>query len=404
MVSCHIRSAGVFSIGLLGIFVSSATAETWTVGEGGNLTIQDTVAAALADPAVDDTILIPAGTYDETVVVAYGASGQERMTIRRAGKKGTVTIQGTGGAALRLNGAHDVTVQDLTLQSSSAGDGIPALLVDNGSSNVTIKRVVGVAGDDVGTTISGSTTVGVTMTDCEFSGMVFVGFQVEGVGHVLTKCVADACGLNAFLLTDEALLCTLTKCRSDAQGMSTGGLFSGACVVDGKAHRLVKVKIENGAADGFHVLGDGHRFEKCTATGNAAAGFFIDDSQANFDGCTATENQDGLEGGGLGSVVSGGEFDDNLNHGVSVLIGGIEIDGISASGNVADGVRIDAAVFGTKVTDCTFKKNGGEGLRVQGQICWVVENTAKSGNGLVDEGTGNDGRDNKVKGAGTNDF
>ncbi len=403
MFSHRIVSTVVLSLGLVPLLADAASAETWVVGEDGNMTIQATIDAALADAGVDDTILVPPGVYDETVVVMYGASSQESLKIRRQGKKGTVTIQGTGGAALRLNGVHDVSVENLTLQSASAADGIPALLVDGSSSDVRIENVLGVAGDDVGATIDGNSTVGVTMTDCDFSGMVFVGFQIEGVGHVLRKCVADACGLNGFLMTDESLLCTLEKCRSDAGGLS-GGTFSGVCTVNGSGHRLTKVKVSNGGDDGFLVLGQGHVLEKCEATGSADAGFLVDEAQAMLMNCSATGNAVGFSGGGLGTSLTGGNYDDNTSHGISIVDGGVEIRGVSASGNGGDGALVDAAVFGMKILDSTFKKNDGEGLRVQGQICWVEGNVAKSGNGLVDEGTGNDGRGNKVKGEATNDF
>ena len=379
-----------------------ADAAKLTVGQGGLATIQDAVDAALlnADPA--DTILVPAGDYVETVVVAFGVSGQESLSIRRQGK-GAVNLTGATGPALRLNGAWNVAVEDLTLTSSSALDGIPALLIDGSSRDATFRNVRGAAGDDVGVAVFGSGTVGVTMIDCDFSGMASVGFQLDGVGHRLVGCVADQCAFNAFLLTDQSLLCELINCSSDAGGLD-GGSFTGTCSVLGSGHRLRKVKIRNSGLDGFYVDGQGHVLEKCSATDNLDDGFECDTAQSTFVDCSATGNGDGWAGGGLGALVRGGNFSGNADHGVRVTSGGTVLSDVSAAANGGDGVHVAAAAIGVRVTDSTFKKNGGEGVRVQGQVAWVEGNVGKGGDGFADEGTGNHGRDNKAKAGATNDF
>ncbi len=388
----------------------AASAEQITVGQGAIVTIQDAVDQALANADTSDTVLIPKGTYNESVTVLNAVlPGQAKLTIKRTGD-GQVRIVGQGAAALHIQASENVVLQNLTLNSGSALDAVPALLIDGQSANIEVTSVVGVAGDDFGVVITGVTVLGACFTDCDFSDMGGCGFLLDGFGHELTNCEASACGLSGIVLTSSALNCMLSGCTAIANG-GQWVTHPGVITLRGNGHYVKRTVAGGGGLDGFYVEGAGHRLLSCESNGNTNAGFNLDsstvDTQVLVQNGTAKQNTYGLLGGGLGATVKSGIFNNNLNDGVRLTEGGTNLLSLTANGNGGHGVYVTAGVIGTKIRDCLMKNNGGEGVHVLGQLTWLERNEAKNGDGLVDGANPTDnnrGRDNTVSGGGINDF
>ncbi|MBI4881756.1 MAG: right-handed parallel beta-helix repeat-containing protein [Planctomycetes bacterium] len=391
-------------------FCGGASAEQITVGQGAIVTIQDAVDQALANADTSDTVLIPKGTYNESVTVASAVlPGQAKLTIKRSGD-GQARIVGQGGPAVLIQGSENVVLQNLTLNSGSAIDGAAALRIDGQSANIEVASVQGVAGDDIGVVVSGVTVLGVCFTECDFSDMAGYGFFLDGFGHELTNCEASACGLSGIVLTSQALNCMLSGCTA----IATGGQWAshpGVITLRGNGHYVKRTVAGGGGLDGFFVEGAGHRLLSCESNGNTNAGFNLDnttvDAQVLLQNCTAKQNTYGLLGGGLGATVKGGVFNSNLNDGLRLTEGGTNLLSLTANSNGGHGIYVTAGVIGTKIRDCQMKNNGGEGVQVLGQLTWLERNEAKNGDGLIDGAVPTDnnrGRDNTVSGGGVNDF
>ncbi len=388
------------------VVAPGASAEEFVVGQGGFDTIQSAIDEALANEDLVDTVLVPPASYDESVaIVLTNADAQQKLTLRRKGKGGDVLIRGQGGApALTIDGPDGVELRNLVLDSGNDSDGVSALLVTGTTRNVEAKNVHGVPGDDVGV-IVGPTAVGVRLDGSDFSGMLGIGFLIDGASHTLDGCRASACGLNGIVLRPTSLNCIVEGAVAVAAGLPAG-LDPGVISIDGTGHQLRKCVAGGAGAggDGFHVEGTGHLLTKCDALGNGRAGFNLNGAVARLEKCEADQNLFGVQGGGQGAVIEGGSFDQNSSHGVLLLQPGTLVRSISAEQNVGNGVYVQTGVVGSRIEDCRFEANGAEGLFVLGSFTWVEGNVARDGDGLIDAGPSNSGRDNKVKGSGTNDF
>lgn len=93
----------------------------------GDSAIQD----ALDDAATGDAIIVGPGTYADNVTVST-----DNVTIIGAGR-GTLVDGGTGGDAILVSGASDVTVQNLAVQTTSGGG--------NSNDGIRINNAGGVA-------------------------------------------------------------------------------------------------------------------------------------------------------------------------------------------------------------------------------------------------------------------
>ncbi len=401
-MTASIRLAAV-SISSLAVLAGSGFAEKITVGTGGIDTVQQAVDVATGNADPIDTILIPKGTYVESVVVNLQGVVQDKLIMRKTGK-GKVTIRSanTNQAALRLQNAKHVEISNLTLDSGNAADSVSALFIDGQSEDIQVDHVNGVAGDDIGVLVFGGLILGVRFNACDFSDMVGVGFILDGLGHELNDCRANACGFNAVLLTDDALNCRIIDGSFVAAGGSAAG-NPGVVTVRGNGHVIEKAEIGGGGINGLFVDGGGHVVKNCVSSGNVGAGFSMEGAQVFAQGCTATGNAIGLAGGGLGATIEGGKYNGNLTHGIEITQGGTNVVGITASNNGMHGILINSGVLGTHVRSSTFKKNSGEAIMVEGQLTWLELNSAMNGNGFVNLGVNNSGRDNKVD-TGTNDF
>jgi len=380
-----------------------ASAEKITVGENGINTIQGAVLLALSNGDLEDTVCIPKGTYDETVCIDLTGTNQTSLVVQRSGKKGTVVIngEGTGNPAIKIDGVDNVTLKDLTLNSADNNDGVPALTIDD-ASNIHVEKVSGTATDDAGVA-TGPDTLGVTLKNCEFSGMLLIGFDMDGKSHTLDKCTANACGDNGVILRDSSSNCQLTKVTANSNG-GFDATHTGYVDVNGDGHYLDKCKVIGMGMDGIAIEGTGHRVNGCTVSDALQACIYVDDSQATITNCDASGGIFGFMGGGVGTVVEGGSFSNNSSHGLAFSFDGTQIRNVKADKNGGDGVQVITA-DGVSITDSSFKKNAGEAVNINGgSDCWVANNTAKGGEGFVDNGTDNAGTGNNAKNDGQNDF
>lgn len=390
----------------IGITTPDSDAGTFTVGKSGITSIQGAIDAALANTEANDTILIPPGEYTESVVISFDGlpplNQQHSLLITRS-KAGLVKIIGVNNPAMHIKDAAGVKVKNITLDSGNPNDEKPALLIDGKVSNIQLDRLKGVVGDELGVRISGNFAIGVRAFKCNFSGMDGIGFLADGFGHEFVECRADNCKFNGFLLTPQALDCTITDCTALNSATQASG-NPGAISMYGNGHRIRSTTTSGAALDGFYMVGNGHLLEKCKANNNGRAGFFMDTSSGKLKQCSAKGNLHGFLGGGLGATVEKGSYSDNTTHGLNVTKGGVNVLAVKANENGGDGVFVDNSANATKVYGCSMQKNGGEAVNVMGQLTWVEGNQAKGGDGFVDQGNNNSGRNNRVKGAATNDF
>ncbi len=393
----------VYCIALMSTVLASSTfADKLVVGTGGLDSIQSAVDAAIANADETDTILIPSGTYQESVVVDYGSSGQTELIIKRKGK-GTVLIEGQGiGAAVQINNARHVRLEQVTVKSADTLDTVAAVILTGVTHDVRLTGVNGVAGDDFGVQVIGSLGLGARFHDCDFSGMQGVGFIIDGCGHELSDCRADGCGLNGAILSALALNCRIVGGSYVAAGGSAPG-NAGVITLRGNGHFLDGVTVGGGGLDGILVDGGGHSVRNCTSSDNVRAGFNTDSAQLCLQDCKATGNTYGLLGGGLGATIDGGTYSNNAGNGIRITEGGTNLTSVTAKGNGSHGIYLTIDAVGTSVRSCSVRQNGGEGVVVEGQLTWLEANTAKSDDGFVDQGANNCGRNNKVA-AGVNDF
>ncbi len=396
-MTSKLRSLALLAAGVLSI---SAHAAKITVGEGGIATIQDAVDAALANGDATDIVLAPGGTYQESIFVSFsGAPGQEQLTIRAAGG-GSVRITGVSPSpAIELQDVDGVILQDLELDSGGI-DAVPALLISGASRDVDVRDVIGAPGDDLGA-VTTAGTFGVRFDGCDFSAMLGRGFTIDGASHTLTGCRASSCGLNGLVLAATSRNVAVDGFEADAVGGSDAAQ-RGVITVHGEGHRISNCRATGGGLDGFFVDGSGHLLDGCEGSDNLQSGFNVDDAPVVLQGCDASGNLFGFRGGR--GMVEGGTSRANASHGIVLDQDGMHVVGVAADGNGGHGVFVLAGVSGGTVRGSSMKGNGGEGVLVQGDQTWVEGNVAKKGDGFVDDGTDNGGRDNKVKGNATNDF
>lgn len=393
------------------LIAPAAVAGNLKVGAGQSFTtIQAAVDAALSNGDADDSITILPGTYVESVLIdetaflsLTGTNAQETLSLKKSGT-GTVLVRGLSGSpAFRLQNSTRVSLKGMTVESGTHGDGGGALEVLGGCQRIDLDTLVGTTGDDVGIDVVASDASGVLAKSCDFSNMSEVGFRLAGANHRLEDCIANACGLNGFLVVDDSLHCVLDGCQAFAAG--TGDEDEpGVFTIRGKGHRLLDCEAAGGLHAGFYVAGSGHGLERCVAEDDFDSGFQVDGAQALLEDCDARGNLFGFLGGGDGCAVRGGHFSDNLSHGLLISESDTRVDSAVAENNSGHGISVLAGVTGVNLTDNKPKANGGEGIQVDGDQCWLENNKAKSGDGFVDAGTGNGGRNNTVKGSVPNDF
>lgn len=382
-----------------------AQAGTITVGSGGITTIQQAIDAALANADTADTINIPAGNYTESLYISLtGTPTQASLALQRSGK-GVVQITGTTADknAVRIQDARGITLKNLVVKSFSATDGDePAVEIGGVSSNIVLEGVNGVAGDDVGVVVSGTTTSGVLLKKCDFSGMTKVAFSIDGNAHTIDGCVADNVGANAFLLSATSTNCLLVNCSSDAL-MASDVTHPGLFTIRGTGHRLEKCTVEASASHGFFFEGAAHRAVKCVAR-DCDVGFIALGIQVLLETCTSRFNTYGFQGGAEGGLILGGSFSDNTVHGIELTQSGMSVRTATINSNLGQGIRVVSGVERSALVGNKFKSNGGDAIQVLGDNNWLEANKA-SGDGFVDLGLQNGGRANKVSGSGlTNDF
>lgn len=391
------------------ILAGAARAENIKVGSTPQIqTIQDAVNQALTNADPHDTVSIPAGLYDETVSITLtGTNAQESLTLKRAGS-GTVIIAGqVNQPALDVFDASGIVLKNLivrsgTLATGGSDDDVAAIRLSGQVSNVVIEGCTGVAGDDVGVDLSGVDVRGVAVENCNFSGISRIAFRIDGSDHSFESCLANGSGHNGFLLLPTSENCRLRQCTGLGLGIGDPD-ESGYFTVRGRGHELEDCDVAGGR-DGFLVTGSGHRFVDCGSSANAQSAFFCDAADTLFDGCSGSLSAVGFTGGGVGVAVDSSKFSANSSHGILVSEDRTKVIGTTCDANGGSGIYVLAGVTRVHLRDDKLKSNGGEGILVDGDSCWLEDNVASGGDGLVDSGANNSGRGNVAKGGATNDF
>jgi|GEM_PF-605952 len=186
-------------------------------GPACDVTASSTITAAIGFATAGDTVCVPAGTYNEDVLVnkditlAGAGSGSTNIVGQTADEAGAVvitadgaTVQGfniteaAGGvAALRISGAHSgILVNSNTLNAGSGGN---ALLMDGGQSNHTVSNNVinGVAGQPIAY-VNGLASVNIASTNVDFTQNSFTGSGTMALGQ---EAGASSVTLNKFSAT-----------------------------------------------------------------------------------------------------------------------------------------------------------------------------------------------------------
>lgn len=387
---------------------AAARAETIKVGSSPQLqTIQDAVDAALANADAHDTVAIPAGLYDETVSITLtGTNAQESLTLKRSGT-GTVVITGqVNQPAIGVSDASGIVLKNLVVQSGTlaaggSDDDIAAIRVTGAVSNVVIDGCTGVAGDDVGIDLA-STTRGVEIRNGNFSGLSRIAFRIAGTDHALESCLANGSGHNGFLLLAGSENCRLKACSGI--GLQNGDPDEpGYFTIRGRGHEIEDCDVASGR-EGFFVAGSGHRFVDCSSTANNINAFVCEATDSSFDRCEGSMSVIGFVGGGAGVVIDDSKFPFNTSHGMAITGDRTKVIGTACDQNGGSGVFVLSSASGAHLRDVKAKTNGVDGIRVEGDTCWLEDNVTGGGDGIIDAGTDNAGRGNLAKGGATNDF
>lgn len=392
--------------------VGSLLAVLATVGPAGAasievkppLKIQDAVDIALTNGDSVDAIFVQPGTYDESVVIDFGASGQQSLSLIRT-KFPRPEI--TGGVV--VIGGKLVTLLGFEIDSPH-GDGQAAVRIID-SQAVTIAHCVGVHGDDGGIDATGS--VQVTVDGGAWDNMLTSGGGtgdgiriVGGCGHAVRG--TEAKYNKGVGVRIEAPLSLVKKVKAIEN-------VQGGVVIDGLNNTAKNVVARDNGGPGLTVLGVCD-VTNGTFTKNGDAGVQIGDGGAqSFSGGSLTgntiskndgpglhvrEDQDGLEIRD-NAVMSNGGPGIRLHSDANRL----HDNTCKGNGGSGHGILVLAGSASNCLTDNTLSSNEGEGIRVEGDDNLLVGNRAKGDDGIVSSsGTiGNQGHANKTA-AGKNDF
>ncbi len=224
------RAAGLVAVGLLMGMTSTAAADTYVVDRTGddagaglctplpdNCSLRSAINLANGSVAVDDTITIPAGTFQTTSALP---AVTDQVTITGAGPGQTVIDGGNDHALLTLDSSELMDVNGLTLRNAGGAgsdgsltvqDGRPARLTDVAIVDNALAGVLLDSGTLVATRVLVARNVG------------------RGVGGVLVQ------GANTFLLGSNLTIADNRALAADAVGTPialAGGLVTvGATVL-----------------------------------------------------------------------------------------------------------------------------------------------------------------------------
>ncbi len=362
--------------------------------------IQDAVNFALAGSDVFDVIFVNPGTYDEAVTIDFTGTTQIGLIIAR---NTSVQPKVSGG----------ITVQDARLVS------LLGLKVDSshGDSNaaITLRRVTGVAiadcrgfaGDAGG--VDADDCYEVIVDGCEFSGMTNYGVRITGrCGHEVKKSTTnDNDNIGIWIEADRTVV---KSCSAEGNGV-------GAIQVIGVANSVLSCDASKNDGYGVGVIGTA-TIKGNDIIGNSGTGVRLGDDLPDlaFGGAIKKNT---INGNGFGIVIkedhdgcdiSGNKLSGNKGAGIRVsgdrqTIAKNSVKNTSTGSAGGHGVLITGSSSGNCVEDNTFSGNDGDGVMVEGNDNYLVENNAKGNDGFIDGvgTTGNDGRLNQTVN-GSNDF
>jgi parallel beta-helix repeat protein len=347
-------------------------------------TIQAAINAAAAKPGAD-TITIPAGTYNESLLIndsfplTLQASGGT-VTIKPTSTAPAVTVGGAnlGGAVIEIE-SKNVTISGLTVDASGTQDNAVIRVIKGGSATIKNDTVIGTAtpadpasgnGIQIGTSLGGGSAGAAKVTGNTVSGYSGAGILVDG-GSASAEVKNN----------------TITGGGASAAGVTQYGV---------QVSRGATARVENNTITG-NDAGTG-------GSGTQSAGiFFYQDGGRNSVAAknTVSGNQDGIlvqnsDGSRSGAI----EIVNNDVHGNTGYAGididhsdNIEVENNSVSGNTGfNGIALTGTHF-VEVENNDVSGNSGDGIYdFQGNTNFITNNSSfnNGNNGIFVEQTTND--------------
>jgi fibronectin-binding autotransporter adhesin len=293
-------------------FASRADAAfTICVNPAGTGSCTDTIQGAVDLSPPNAVILVAAGTYFESVVIAGKA-----LVVRGAGAGTTIVDGGGGGRVFDVQGQGTrVTLEDLTVRNGGGGEG--AGVRCGPTTRVTLERVTISDCHAPGASNGGGVLVapGARLTVLEST--IEDNSANLGGGIVGEECpaIVAGCASIRIALTDSILRSNTategsairTRGRLDLFGTEISQNLGGVAVRVLKGPlRMTGSSISTNAAGGLRFEGSA-RLASCTVADNGGTGIFADDARSfRIERCAITGNH-GVDGGGLELVGRAGE-------------------------------------------------------------------------------------------------
>jgi parallel beta-helix repeat protein len=317
---------------------------------------------------IDGSRLTGAGLYGFKF-----AAGSDDSTISGLSFYG---FNRTGGGAVQIDGADDVTIQNSSFGITSTGriagnkTGISVLNADGTTidSNTIVKNTVaGISlGADADNTSIIDNTIGTNSTRVNYGNAI--GIDLNGAGSATTTIDGNFVAFN----TTAGI-----QIGSDADGVDITG---NEVLLNGSGIKVL------GTAKNVDILGN-------TLTRNTGDGVFVTEGaslvdigttnagEGNYIGTTATG------AAGLGNRLSGVRIN-STGANITVVGNVISGNGVTNRTNAREGVNIDGATPSVSVTSNTISLNRGNGVRVSGSTAVIAKNRvfANYGSGVLANG------------------
>jgi parallel beta-helix repeat protein len=317
---------------------------------------------------IDGSRLTGAGLYGFKF-----AAGSDDSTISGLSFYG---FNRTGGGAVQIDGADDVTIQNSSFGITSTGriagnkTGISVLNADRTEidSNTIVKNTVaGISlGADADNTSIIDNTIGTNATRVNYGNAI--GIDLTGAGSATTTIDGNFVAFNKT---------AGIRIGSDADGVDITG---NEVLLNGSGIMVL------GTAKNVDILGN-------TLTRNTGDGVFVTEGaslvdigttnagEGNYIGTTATG------AAGLGNRLSGVRIN-STGANITVVGNVISGNGVTNRTNAREGVNIDGATPSVSVTSNTISLNRGNGVRVSGSTAVIAKNRvfANYGSGVLANG------------------
>ncbi len=323
------------------------------------------LAVALKRAKNGSTIVLAPGTYTQAV----GLTGKSGITIV-GDANGSSVLAGAGAFALKVYSSSGITLQNLTIRTSS-GSGLAVV-----GSSVNLVNVNASGNQTGGVVINGGGSVNATgshfdstqsgdgmdvqsgtaiLNNCTFNGNGGVssgtGLSVENGSQVTIVNSQFVGNLNANLVAYNQAQVTATGSSFSASRQGDGALFSGQVNVNLSGDTFAGNGSVRGYVSGFNGIEFLHFTGAGSVTGstfanNTANGIFVGGSSQTlsvtgnlFSGNLVGLNIDGSVGA-ASAVIQGNTFTTSANSG--------------DQGFVADGSNVNATIGGTGTLANTF--------------------------------------------------